>query len=136
MILPHRAPMLLADEGRIGFDDDNRAIVAESKFYIDPEWEVMKGHFPEAPVMPGNLITEALAQCADLMIMSEPENEGKLPMLVATQMRFIRPAVPEETLLCKAEIIQTFDDGLYDCGVSAQVGEEKIAQGMLTLCVR
>lgn len=72
-ILPHRYPMLLIDQvldyrpGEFAHARKNTTI-NESYF---------QGHFPGNPVMPGVLITEALAQTGAVALLTMPEFTGK-----------------------------------------------------------
>lgn len=65
-IIPHRPPMLLVDtveEMELG-----KNIV--TRFHVDPNWEIFKGHFPGAPVLPGVYTVECMAQAADVLLLS------------------------------------------------------------------
>ena len=48
-IIPHRDPMLLVDEV-VEMEEETSII---TKFYVNPEREIFKGHFPGDPVLPG-----------------------------------------------------------------------------------
>ncbi|MEA4893804.1 MAG: beta-hydroxyacyl-ACP dehydratase, partial [Oscillospiraceae bacterium] len=76
-VLPHRAPMLLIDE----VTELKPMESIEAKLYIDPEWELFKGHFPGAPVFPGVLSVECMAQAADIMLMTAEKYKGKTPLM-------------------------------------------------------
>lgn len=72
-ILPHRYPMLLIDQV-IDYEPGVYAI-AEKSTTINEGY--FQGHFPSNPVMPGVLITEALAQTGALALLTMPEYKGK-----------------------------------------------------------
>ena len=59
------------------------------------------GHFPEAPVMPGVLQIEALAQVGAILALREFENrDEKIPFFSGIEhARFRRPVVPGDTLM-------------------------------------
>ena len=59
-----------------------------------------RGHFPEAPVMPGVLIIEALAQVGAILALREFDDRSKkIPFLSGIEnARFRRPVVPGDTL--------------------------------------
>lgn len=63
-ILPHRSPFLFVD--RIMELKAGERIVAEKD--LSPDESFFKGHFPGNPIMPGVLVTEALAQTSGLLI--------------------------------------------------------------------
>ena len=133
-ILPHRAPLLLADSASLD------ASVSKTSFYVDPEMAVLKGHFPDDPVLPGVYITEALAQCADLLLLTLPGNRGLKPLLASIAgMRFFREVKPGDTLICEAELGESSPDmNLYECKVTAFIGDDalKAAQGRISLCLK
>ena len=95
-ILPHREPMLLIDS--VSWLKSGREITAE--YTVDPAHPVFKGHFPDDPVFPGVLSIEAMAQAADIMMLSLEAYKGKLPVLFevrkAALLSMIRPGMKLE----------------------------------------
>lgn len=76
-VIPHRDPFLLVD--RV---EDLIPGESGTGFYTVPEstfWT--KAHFPDYPVMPGHLISEALAQLGACVILSHEDNVGKVALL-------------------------------------------------------
>ena len=73
-IIPQRAPFLMID--RVEEYVPGESAVAYKNVCIN-EW-YFQGHFPGEPIMPGVLITEALAQTGAIAILSLPENKGKM----------------------------------------------------------
>ena len=63
-VLPHRPPFLFID--RVVKLDLFKSIVAERR--LRPEEPQFAGHFPHRPIMPGVLVTEALAQTSGLLM--------------------------------------------------------------------
>lgn len=95
-ILPHRYPFLLVDkiielEPRIRIVGIKQVTINEPFF---------AGHFPSAPVMPGVLQIEALAQVGAILALREFENrDDKIPFFSGIEnARFRRPVVPGDTL--------------------------------------
>ena len=66
-----------------------------------------QGHFPEAHVMPGVLIIEALAQTGAVAILSEEENKGKIAFFGGIKnARFKRQVKPGDVLNLRCEIVE------------------------------
>ena len=90
-ILPHREPILLVDTVSECVPMDH----IEAALYIDPEWDVFRGHFPGAPVFPGVLSVECMAQAADIMLMTAEKYQGKTPLFAGIdKARFLRKISP------------------------------------------
>ena len=77
-IIPHRDPFLLIDE-ILELEPGKRV---KARKYIKPDESWFKGHFPNAPVTPGVLMIEMLAQAGAVCSLSLPENKGKLAFLL------------------------------------------------------
>ena len=95
-ILPHRYPFLLVDkiielEPRVRIVGIKQ-VTANEQFFV--------GHFPGAPVMPGVLQIEALAQVGAILALREfDDRDSKIPFFSGIQdCRFRRPVVPGDTL--------------------------------------
>jgi len=95
-ILPHRYPFLLVD--RIIELEPRVRIVGIKQ--VSANEQFFQGHFPEAPVMPGVLQIEALAQCGAILALREFEDrDSKIPFFSGIEnCRFRRPVVPGDTL--------------------------------------
>ncbi|HYG09307.1 MAG TPA: 3-hydroxyacyl-ACP dehydratase FabZ [Pyrinomonadaceae bacterium] len=95
-LLPHRYPFLLVD--RIIELVPKERIVGIKQVTIGEQF--FQGHFPGAPVMPGVLIVEALAQVGAILALREIEKrEEKLVLFSGIERaRFRQPVVPGDTL--------------------------------------
>ena len=69
-----------------------------------------QGHFPSAPLMPGVLQLEAMAQLAGVLLLRKLENTGKLAVLWSIDKVKLRGAVvPGDQLRLEVETLRTKD---------------------------
>ena len=94
------------------------------------------GHFPGNPIVPGVIITEALAQAAGIAAASGyPEAERPVFLLSAIRMmKFLRAVRPGEAIDLRAEKVAA-TEGLLQFKVEARVGGATVAEGQLVLSV-
>jgi 3-hydroxyacyl-[acyl-carrier-protein] dehydratase len=96
-MIPHRYPILLVDQlEEIVLGES--AVGLKNVTFNEPHFQ---GHFPGAPVMPGVLIIEAMAQTAAALVVATlgEEAEGKLVyFMTIDEARFRRPVVPGDQL--------------------------------------
>ncbi|MCW5961335.1 MAG: 3-hydroxyacyl-ACP dehydratase FabZ [Pyrinomonadaceae bacterium] len=103
-LLPHRYPFLLVD--KIIEIVPRERIVGIKQVTINEYF--FQGHFPEAPVMPGVLIIEALAQVGAILALREFEDRSKkIPFFSGIEKaKFRRPVVPGDTLVLEVEALR------------------------------
>ncbi len=103
-VLPHRYPMLLID--RILEIEPGKRIVGLKNVTANEQF--FQGHFPGAPVMPGVLIVEAMAQCAAVLFLRDiPDRDRKLFLFGGVdKARFRKPVVPGDQLRLECEVLQ------------------------------
>lgn len=89
-IIPHRDNMLLLDE----VTEENGT--AHGKLHITGEEWFLKGHFPGAPVVPGVILCEIMAQSACVLLAGTAE--GKTPFFTSLdKVKFRAPVKPGDT---------------------------------------
>jgi UDP-3-O-[3-hydroxymyristoyl] N-acetylglucosamine deacetylase/3-hydroxyacyl-[acyl-carrier-protein] dehydratase len=108
-MLPHRPPFLLVDKI---FELSETHVVGLKNVTMNEPFFV--GHFPGAPVMPGVLQIEAMAQAGGVLLLNtvpDPENYITLFMKM-DNVKFKRPVKPGDTLLFKLELISPIRRGI------------------------
>lgn len=99
-ILPHRYPFLLVDRV-VDLDLENNRIVGLKCLTMNELF--FQGHFPEAPIMPGVLILEALAQTGGLLIYKKGFHQKTAVLLSIKNAKFRHPAYPGDQLYLHIE---------------------------------
>ena len=95
-ILPHRYPFLLVDR-IIHLDLEGEVIIGQKNVTMNEHFFV--GHFPEAPIMPGVLILEALAQTGGILVHQKTQTEKIAVLLTVKNAKFRKPVLPGDVLL-------------------------------------
>lgn len=102
-ILPHRYPFLLVDKV-LELEEGKKIIAIKNVTFNEP---FFLGHFPDAPVMPGVLIMEALAQAAGILLMKFRDLDNKLPFFMSMdKVKFRNPVQPGDILRLEVEVIR------------------------------
>lgn len=127
-LLPHRYPFLLVDR-IIELIPLTRIVGIKQVTANEPFFQ---GHFPGAPVMPGVLVIEALAQCGAVLALREiKDHERKLVLFSGIdKMRFRRPVVPGDTLVLEVAALR-FGSRVQRMRGEAKVEGRVVAEGEL-----
>ena len=130
-IIPQRPPFLMID--KVEEYVPGESAIAYKNVNIN-EW-YFQGHFPNEPIMPGVLITEALAQTGAIAILSVEENKGKNALFGGIdKLRFKKPVVPGDVLKLEVKIIKK--KGPIGVGEAiASVKGKVVAKGELTFAI-
>lgn len=102
-ILPHRYPFLLVDRV-LEIDLEKGVIVAQKNVTMNEAF--FQGHFPEAPIMPGVLVLEALAQTGGILVYRKGFTEKIAVLLNVNNAKFRNPVKPGDILILRAEEIR------------------------------
>jgi 3-hydroxyacyl-[acyl-carrier-protein] dehydratase len=108
--------------------------MAECSALFASDDPMFAGHFPGNPLVPGVILTEALAQTAGIAAASGfPDNARPLFLLSAIRaMKFFSAVRPGEEILLWAEKLAQVDD-LWQFKVQARVHGKLVAEGQLVL---
>lgn len=128
--LPHRYPFLLLD--RVVECKHGEKISALKNITINEPF--FQGHFPKAPVFPGVLILEALAQASGVLVLSDekirPSDDSLFLFVGIEKARFKRPVVPGDQLILNSRLLRLKRNyGLFEA--AAYVGDELAASAEL-----
>ena len=104
-IIPHRYPFLLVDKV-FEIDDLKSATGIKNVTFNEPFFQ---GHFPDAPIMPGVTMIEALAQTAAVMVgvsLGLADKNLLIYFLGIDNCKFRRKVVPGDRLELKVEVLR------------------------------
>ena len=107
-ILPHRYPFLLVDRILEINLEENEIIGLKNVTVNEPFFQ---GHFPGAPIMPGVLILEALAQTGGVLVHQKGYDKKIAVLLNITGAKFRKPVVPGDALLLYAKGLHVSGNG-------------------------
>ncbi|MDK3159918.1 bifunctional UDP-3-O-[3-hydroxymyristoyl] N-acetylglucosamine deacetylase/3-hydroxyacyl-ACP dehydratase [Kamptonema cortianum] len=130
-IMPHRYPFLLIDR-ILKFEGENKATGLKQVTINEPFFQ---GHFPRHPVMPGVLQVEAMAQVASILLLRNPDNQGKIGFFMSCDnVKFRKPVVPGDSLIIECEMTRSRGK-IGKATAKCYVNHEVVSEGDLMFTV-
>ena len=121
-LLPHRYPFILVD--RVVELVEGDKIIALKNVTINEPF--FAGHFPGAPIMPGVLIIEAMAQAGGILFaVSQPEEKrgGPVYFMGMDKVKFRKPVVPGDQLFFEVKILNMRSKAVKMSGIATVEGK-------------
>lgn len=133
-IIPHRDPMLLVDKVTEYAPEDH----IRTRFYISPDRDIFRGHFPDEPVLPGVYTVESMAQTADILLLCNERYAGKKPLFLGiNNVRFLSKIRPGDTIEIVASMkSERKEKAIATCACEVFLGDTVAATGDVTLAMR
>ena len=132
-LIPHREPFLFVDS--VLEIEKGVKITAEKLF--NPEEFFFRGHFPGNPIVPGVIVTEALAQAGGVLFnysfRDELKKEGfeNAYLMSLDRCRFRVPVVPGDKVVLEVELVRRRSRIIF-FSAEASVDGKKVAEAEIS----
>lgn len=130
-ILPHRYPFLLVDR-IVHIDLEASEIIGVKNVTVNEPF--FQGHFPGAPIMPGVLLLEALAQTGGILVHQKGYDKKIAVLLNVAGAKFRRPVTPGDVLYLHVKGIHISGNG-GKIQAKVMIGEQLAVEAELSFAM-
>ena len=131
--IPHRDPFLFVDEV---IELEQKVSIKAKKVFTDKQ-DFFRGHFPDFPVVPGVVLTEALAQTGGILVNYSFKDELKESgytnalLMGLNKCKFRKPVLPNQEITLCVELTKRRSRLLFFRG-EAFVDDVKVAEAEIS----
>ncbi len=127
-ILPHRQPFLMID--KILELSETHVVGLKN---VTMNEDLFMGHFPGAPLFPGVLQIEAMAQTGGILVLNTvPDPENWLTLFLKIEnARFKNQVVPGDTVIFSCELLEPIRRGIARMKGVGMVGDKVVSEAEL-----
>jgi 3-hydroxyacyl-[acyl-carrier-protein] dehydratase len=124
----NRSPYLFIDYAEV----ESRNFANGYKELKSDEW-FFKVHWPNDPNMPGALQMESMVQMAALMLLTAPNQKGKLVYLISTEkLELKKKVVPNNKMYIKTKMLK-YNRGIAQCAANCCVDDQIMSNSLFTI---
>lgn len=135
-LIPHREPFLFVDSV---LEIEKGKKIAAEKLFSSEEF-FFRGHFPGNPIVPGVIVTEAMAQAGGVLFNysfgEELKKEGfdNAYLMGLDRCRFRAPVVPGDKVILEVELVRRRSRIIF-FSAKASVNGKEVAQAEISACL-
>lgn len=132
-VLPHRRPFMFLES--VDVLEPGKHAIGILADLREPDFDFLRGHFPDFRVVPGAIIMETLAELLGVAAASGLSEEGnKIGVLVEDKMRYRQMVKPGDSVCLEAEVTN-MRRSIGRGNVKALLGDKVAAEGEITFAL-